>query len=104
MEYAQRGKNCHHTALAESVEDAWNTNLHAGAFERVHRRLRVVLRCIMDDDGGNNKVEEKRGNLFRDCTLIDLTEENNHTNETMTITNIIDDDVEEDDETSISST
>ena len=41
----------------------------------VHGRLQVVLVCIVDDDGGNDKVEEKRGILHREATLIDLTDE-----------------------------
>ena len=104
VERAQRGQRCHHATLAKSVENAWTTYLQEESFKRVHGRLRVVLRCIMDDNGGNNKVEEKRGLLFRDCNLIDLPEENTHNNETMTVTNIIEDDVEDDDESSISST
>ena len=29
----------------------------------------------MDDKGGNSLVETKRGKLFRDATIIDLTED-----------------------------
>ena len=36
------------------------------ALKNVHGRLQVVMRCILDDDAGNNKVEQKRGKLFRD--------------------------------------
>ena len=40
------------------------------------------MRCILDDDGGNNKVEQKRGKLFRDVTLIDLSLDNDeHSND-----------------------
>ena len=35
----------------------------------------MVLVCILDDEGGNQKVESKRGKLFRDATIIDLTNE-----------------------------
>ena len=69
-------RRCHHDALARSVEDAWSSHLNEGAFLRVYKRIRVVLRCILDDDGGNHLVEKKRGKLFRDCTIIDLTNEN----------------------------
>ena len=58
------------------MEDAWSSHLNEGAFLRVYKRIRVVLRCILDDDGGNHLVEKKRGKLFRDCTIIDLTDEN----------------------------
>ena len=40
------------------------------AFQNVHRRLRVVLTCIVDGNGGNELVEKKRGKLFRDATLV----------------------------------
>ena len=70
------GRKCHHDALAKSVEDAWSRYLSQEAFYNVHRRLRVVLVCIVDDDGGNRLVESKRGKLFRDATIIDLTDEN----------------------------
>ena len=68
-------RRCHHDALAKSVEDAWRSHLNEGAFLRVYKRIRVVLRCILEDDGGNHLVEQKRGKLFRDCTIIDLTNE-----------------------------
>ncbi len=70
------GRRCHHDALAKSVEDAWNGYLSQEAFYNVHRWLRVVLVCIVDDDGGDRLVESKRGKLFRDATIIDLTAEN----------------------------
>jgi len=68
-------RRCHHDALARSVEEAWNSYLSPLSFERVHRRLRVVLTCIVDDKGGNELVESKRGKLFRDATIIDLTDD-----------------------------
>ena len=43
-------------------------------FKRVHARLRVVLRCIVDGRGSNALVESKRGKLYRDCTLEDAEE------------------------------
>ena len=67
-------RRCHHDALAQSVEDAWNGYLSPEAFKNVYRRLRVVLSCIVDDKGGNSLVESKHGKLFRDATIIDLTE------------------------------
>ena len=68
-------RRCNHSALATSVEDAWNHYLDPKAFVNVFGRLRVVLRCILDDNGGNSKVESKRGILFRDATIIDLTQD-----------------------------
>jgi hypothetical protein len=70
------GRKCHHDALAKSVEEAWNGYLSQKAFTNVYNRLRVVLTCIVDDNGGNRLVESKRGKLFRDATIIDLTDEN----------------------------
>jgi hypothetical protein len=68
-------RRCHHDALAQSVLDAWNGYLSPQAFKNVYARLRVVLSCIVEDQGGNSLVETKRGKLFRDATIIDLTVE-----------------------------
>ena len=43
--------------------------MNPGAFDRVYKRLRVVLTCIVEDKGGNTLVEERRGKLFRDATI-----------------------------------
>ena len=66
---AHRNRRCHPDALAKSITDAWEHHLSLKAFENVFARLRVVLRCIVDDDGGNQLVESKRGKLFRDATI-----------------------------------
>lgn len=73
VQRVHRGRRCQHSALAKSVEDAWESYLNEKAFMNVWRRLRVVLRCILDDKGGNQTVESKRGALFRDATIVDLT-------------------------------
>lgn len=77
---AHRLRRCQDHALARSVEDAWNSYLSKDAFINVHGRLKVVLRCIVDDNGGNNLVESKRGKLFRDATIIDLTNDEDTVN------------------------
>ena len=54
------------------------------AFKNVFNRLRVVLSCIVQDEGGNTLVEQKRGKLFRDATLVvnlDEEDENNTNSE-----------------------
>ena len=63
-------RRCHPDALAKSVMDAWSNYLFPDAFQNVHRRLRVMLTYIVDDNGGNELVEKKRGKLFRDATLV----------------------------------
>ena len=69
-------RRCHPDALAASVKDAWSNYLSPMAFKNVFNRLRVVLSCIVQDQGGNSLVEAKRGKLFRDATLVvDLNEE-----------------------------
>jgi hypothetical protein len=68
-------RRCHHDALAQSVVDAWNYYLSPDAFKNVHKRLQVVLSCIVEDKGDNSLVETKRGKLFRDATIMDLTED-----------------------------
>jgi hypothetical protein len=69
------GRKWNHDALAKSVEEAWNGYLSQEALSNVYKRLIVVLVCIVDDNGGNRLVESKRGKLFRDATIIDLTDE-----------------------------
>ena len=88
-------RRCHHDALAASVHDAWESYLSPKAFYNVHNRLRVVLRCILDDRGGNRLVETKRGKLFRDATIIDLT--NEYDDDGNEIQPIVVVDIEEDD-------
>ena len=66
---AHRNRRCHPDALAKSITDAWEHGLSTKAFDNVFGRLRVVLRCILDDDGGNRLVESKRGKLFRDARI-----------------------------------
>ena len=73
VERTHRGRRCAHDALAKSVEDSWQSYLSTMAFSNVYKRLRVLLRCILDDDGGNQLVEQNRGKLFRDAKIADLT-------------------------------
>ena len=68
-------RKCSHDALAESVMNAWENYLNIRAFTHVHGRLKVALVCICDDAGGNTTIEAKRGKLYRDATIIDLTDE-----------------------------
>jgi len=70
-----RMKRCQHDALAKSVMVAWEKYLNIRAFTHVHGRLRVALVCICEDAGGNTMIEAKRGKLYRDATIIDLTRE-----------------------------
>ena len=67
-----RNRQYNPEALAKSVQDAWDNYLSPDAFQNVHGRLRVVLNCIVDDNGGNNLVEKKRGKLFRDSTILEI--------------------------------
>jgi hypothetical protein len=62
------GRRCHHDALAKSVEDAWNGYLSQEAFYTVHKRLRAVLACVVEDSGGNRLGESKREN----CSVMPL--------------------------------
>ena len=65
--------------MAKSVVDAWENYLSPRAFRNVYSWLRVVLGCIVEGRGGNDLVESKRGKLFRDATIIDLTEDGTET-------------------------
>ena len=52
-------------ALAETVEEAWD-KLEPIKLENVYNRWKMVLDLIIEDEGGNAKVETKRGKLFRE--------------------------------------
>jgi hypothetical protein len=71
-------RGSHPDALARSVEDAWGNYLSPSAFQNVHERLKIVLHCIVDDNGGNSLVERKRGKLFRDCTILENDDDDNN--------------------------
>lgn len=85
----------HPDALAQSVKDAWDNYLSPNAFKNVHGRLRIVLHCIVEDNGGNNIVEQKRGKLFRDSVIEikdeDDNEDNNKDDESVDMISISDD-------------
>lgn len=66
-------RRCQADALAKSVKEAWEKNLSETAFTNVFNKLVVVLKSIVQDEGGNAFVEENRGKLFRDANIIDLT-------------------------------
>lgn len=96
-------RHCNHDVLSKSIQEAWDTNISERAFKNVFNRLGVVLSCIVDDDGGNQLVEKKRGKLFRDANIIDLTNgdenEENRKNNNIFTKNIIEiDDFEEENE------
>ena len=58
-------------ALATSVEDAWRSHLNERAFSAVFKRLRTTLQLIAEDRGGNENIEERRGELTRDLNTLD---------------------------------
>ena len=65
-------------ALVNAVNDAWNTRLSEKAFMNVYERLQNVLVMIADDKGGNAKVEENRGKLFRKLEMPDASDESDN--------------------------
>ena len=52
-------------ALCRTVDRAWDT-LEAIKLENVYNRWKIVLDLIIEDGGGNSKVESKRGKLYRE--------------------------------------
>lgn len=52
-------------ALVNAVTDAWESGLSTEAFTKVCDRLQNVLALIVEDNGGNALVEEKRGKDFQ---------------------------------------
>ncbi|KAG7351610.1 hypothetical protein IV203_010970 [Nitzschia inconspicua] len=71
-------RGSHPDALARSVENAWNNCLSPSAFQDFHERLKIVLHCIVDDNGGNSLVERKGGKLFRDCMTLEIVDDDNN--------------------------
>ena len=51
-------------ALARTTEDAWD-ELESIKLANVWNRWRLVLDLIIEDEGGDRKVEAKRGKIFR---------------------------------------
>ena len=60
-EHRDKCTNCN--AIAHSVQQAWE-DLPSVTINRVFERIPVVLQLIVDDDGGNDKVEDRRGQLI----------------------------------------
>ncbi|KAG7371569.1 hypothetical protein IV203_020139 [Nitzschia inconspicua] len=89
-------RGSHPDALARSVEDAWNIYLSPSAFQNVHERLKIVLHCIVDDNGRTSLVERKRGKLFRDCMILEIDDDD--TNDDLELPN--DDDFDDNDNSS----
>ena len=69
VENVHHRRRCQVDALCRSIEDAWENHLLEDAFANVFSRLRVVLSLIVEDNGGNELVEKKRGKLFCDASL-----------------------------------
>ena len=64
VEKIHAGKVKERDALARTVDDAWR-EMDPIKLTNVWNRWRLVLDLIIEDDGGNRKVESKRGKLFR---------------------------------------
>ena len=62
--------------MARTVDRAWK-ELEPVKLENIFRRWKMVLDLIIEDEGGNRKVETKRGKLFRapEAEVEDLEEE-----------------------------
>ena len=52
-------------ALCGTVREAWK-QLDPVKLENVYNRWKMVLDLIIEDEGGNAKVESKRGKLYRE--------------------------------------
>ena len=94
--YHMQGKRCEVNALHHTVMEVWNNgHLSEKAFKNVHGRLQVVLKCIVDDNGGNSLVESRRGKLFRDATITDSDEETNENEDDSSSMSSTDDEMDE---------
>ena len=63
VEVEHRDKCTNSNAIAHSVQQA-RKELPSATISRVFERIPVVLQLIVDDDGGNDKVEDRRGQLI----------------------------------------
>ena len=64
VEKIHAGKVRERDALARTVEEAWR-EMEPVKLTNVWNRWRLVLDLIIEDDGGNRKVESKRGTSAR---------------------------------------
>ena len=64
VEKLHRDKRTDADAIAHSALQAWRA-LPSDKISRVFSRIPVVLDLIIEDQGGNDKVEGRRGQLFR---------------------------------------
>ena len=67
LHYRRRSEN---DALARTVMDAW-AEYPAEKLTRIFDRLPKVMQLIIDDDGGNEQVEVRRGKLTGDPVVAD---------------------------------
>ena len=51
--------------MCRTVDQAWD-KLEAIKLEHVYNRWKMVLDLIIEDGGGNSKVESERGKLYRE--------------------------------------
>ena len=65
VEKKQRGKRCEKEALAQSVFEVWNSDKLDNMINNVFTRLTKVLVLIIDGEGKNDLVEDKRGKKFK---------------------------------------
>ena len=68
-----RRQRCAHDALAKSIVDSWNNYLSTMAFHNVFKQLCIIMRFILEKNGGNQLVEQKCGKLFRNANITDFT-------------------------------
>ena len=54
-------KRCEENALVNSVNNTWNNKHLDKAIVNVFNRIKKALVLIIEDNGGNNLVESKRG-------------------------------------------
>jgi hypothetical protein len=62
VEKLHRGHRTDVSAIANTVERAWG-KMDSDCFRKVYLRWQEVIKLILEDNGGNAKVEERRGRL-----------------------------------------
>jgi hypothetical protein len=71
VEIAHRTKRMNETSLVETVMHVWQASGQdvRMALKKIAARWSMVLDLILEDNGGNDKVEANRGRLFQSVDL-----------------------------------
>jgi hypothetical protein len=64
VEKMHRGHRSDAAALARTIEKTWTDEYDSEVFKKVYARGQKVLQLVIDDNGGNTKVDSHRRELL----------------------------------------